>query len=177
MLLVFVVCDLLAAHLSWGWLTGAGYALGALAAVAYARREALLLVVTTPPVLFLVALVGAELATAKGSTVLATAEGTALALATSAPWLFAGTVACVVAALARGLPQCVRDFKVELSGMGAQARYEQTARSRSAGAGSAMPRAAVTGAAVTGPATGGAAGADPAGTEPRDRDGADSRPA
>ena len=132
MLLVFLVCDLLATRLGWGWLAGAGYLLGGLLAVTYARREALLLVVTAPPALFLVTLVTVDLVTATGSRLLSTAEGTLLALAMSAPWLFAGTVACVVAALARGLPQCVRDLKDDLSGMraGTGQRAQDDAGSR-----------------------------------------------
>ena len=118
MLLIFLVSDLLANKLGWGWLGGAGYGLGSLLAVTYARRESLLLVVIAPPVLFLVALVTAELVTATGSTLLATAEGTLLALATCAPWLFGVTVVGLGAAIVRGLPQCVRDFKAELSGLG-----------------------------------------------------------
>lgn len=128
MLLIFLVSDLLASKLGLGWLDGLGYATGCLLAAAYARREALLLVVTAPPALFLVALVTAELITATGSTLLGTAEGTLLALATGAPWLFGVTVAGLVVAMFRGLPQCVRDFKVELSGRGARSGYEPLAR-------------------------------------------------
>lgn len=132
MLLIFLVSDLLAAKLGWSWLGGVGYGIGCLLAVAYARREALLLVVTAPPALFLVALVTTELITATGSTLLATAEGTLLALATNALWLFAFTVTGVVVAMFRGLPQCIRDFKVELSGRGAQSGYEPLVRPRAA---------------------------------------------
>lgn len=124
MLLVFLVSDLLGSRLSWAWLDGAGYAVGCLLAVSYARREALLLVSTSPPALFLVALVTAELVTATGSTLLATAEGTLLALATCAPWLFGVTVAGLILATARGLPQCVRDLKGELGGQDGRTRYE-----------------------------------------------------
>ena len=81
MLLVFLVSDLLGGTLGWGWLDGLGYGAGCLLAVLYARREALLFVVIAPPVIFLAALVAAQLATATGSTLLATMEGTGLALA------------------------------------------------------------------------------------------------
>ena len=145
MLLIFLVSDLLVSKLGLGWLDGLGYGTGCLLAVAYARREALLLVVTAPPALFLVALVTAELITATGSTLLATAEGTLLALATGAPWLFAVTLAGLVVAMFRGLPQCVRDFKVELSGRGARSGYsgnEPLARPRAAvGSGGSEPSA------------------------------------
>ena len=123
MLLIFLVSDLLGSQLGMAWLDGAGYAAGCLLAVAYARREALLLVSTSPPALFLVALVAAELVTATGSTLLATAEGTLLALATCAPWLFGATVAGLVLATVRGLPQCVRDLRGELGGQDSDPRY------------------------------------------------------
>lgn len=121
MLLVFLVSDLLGNKLGWGWLDGLGYGAGCLLAVAYARREALLLVATAPPALFLIALVIVELVTATGSTLLATAEGTLLALATCAPWLFVMTVAGLALAIRRGLLQCIRDLKGELGG---QAGYQ-----------------------------------------------------
>ena len=125
MLLVFLVSDLLGSKLGWGWVDGAGYGAGGLLAVAYARREALLLVVTAPPALFLIALVTVELMTATGSTLLATAEGTLLALATCAPWLFVVTVAALALGVRRGLLQCIRDLKGELGGpgMGRQAGF------------------------------------------------------
>jgi hypothetical protein len=125
MLLVFLVSDLIGSSLGWGWLDGVGYGAGCLLAVAYARREALLLVATAPPALFLIALVTAELVTATGSTLLATAEGTLLALATCAPWLFVVTVAGLALAMKRGLLQCIRDLKGELGGqgMGGQAGF------------------------------------------------------
>jgi hypothetical protein len=116
MLAVFLIGNLIAAWAHADALSGLGYAAGCLLAVVYARREALLLVVTTPPLIFLVALVAAELITAAGSTVLATAEGTLLTLAAVAPWLFGCTLACLIVALLRGLPQCVRDLRAALGG-------------------------------------------------------------
>jgi hypothetical protein len=140
MLLIFLVSDLLADKLGWGWLGGAGYGLGCLLAVTYARREALLLVVIAPPALFLAALVIAELVTATGSTLLATAEGTLLALATGAPWLFGITVVALVAAMVRGLPQSVRDFKAELSGLSTRTG-DETSAGPTAGLAPAAPAA------------------------------------
>jgi hypothetical protein len=62
----------------------------------------------------------AQVATAQGSssrgTVISVLEGTLLTLADVAPWLFAGTVICLVAAMVRGLPQCVRDLRAGLRG-------------------------------------------------------------
>jgi hypothetical protein len=116
MLVVFFAGCLLAQWMTASWLSGLGYGVGCALAVLYARREALLFVVIAPPVIFLAALVAAQLATATGSTLLATAEGTVLALAAASPWLFACTAGCLVLALARGLPRCIRDLGAELSG-------------------------------------------------------------
>jgi hypothetical protein len=113
---VFLVGSLLGQQLGSGWLGGASYLVGSLLAVNYARRRALLLVATTPPLIFLIALTCTELITATGSTLLATAEGTLLALATAAPWLFGGTAALLAFAMLRGLPQSIRDLGDDLSG-------------------------------------------------------------
>jgi hypothetical protein len=116
MFVVFLVSGLLAQRLSAGWVAGLGYGAGCLLAVAFARRGALLFVVTTPPLIFLVALVCVQLITATGSTLLATAEGTVLALAAASGWLFACTAGCIVVAVLRGLPQCIRDLSAEMNG-------------------------------------------------------------
>ena len=116
MVAVFLVGNLIAGSTHVPWLAGLSYAAGCLLAVGYARREALLLVVTTPPLIFLLSLLGAELITAGGSTVLATAEGTMLTLAAVAPWLFACTAGCLVVAMTRGLPRCIRDLRAALNG-------------------------------------------------------------
>jgi hypothetical protein len=120
MLAVFLVGNLIAVPIKVPWLGGLGYAAGCLLAVAYTRREALLLVVTAPPAIFLAALVATELITAGGNTVLATTEGTLLTLAAVAPWLFGCTIACLIAGLVRGLPRCVRDLRAQLNGRGAE---------------------------------------------------------
>jgi len=116
MLAVFLIGNLIAAAADAPWLAGLSYAAGCLLSVTYARREALPLVVTTPPLIFLIALLSAELITAGGSTALATAEGTMLTLAAVAPWLFACTAGCVAVAMVRGLPRCIRDLRAELNG-------------------------------------------------------------
>jgi hypothetical protein len=122
MLLVFLVGSLITAGTQADWIDGLAYAAGCLLAVTYARREALLLVATTPPLIFLVALVGAELITAQGGTLLATAEGTILTLAAIAPWLFACTAGYLIVATVRGLPRCIRDLRAELNGADQAAR-------------------------------------------------------
>jgi hypothetical protein len=118
MLAVFLVVDLIAAGVHSTFLNGFGYAAGCLLAVAYARREALLVVATTPPAIFLAALLAVKLMTAGGDTVVAGAEGTLLTLAATAPWLFGVTVAYLAAATVRGLPRCIRDLRTALAGQG-----------------------------------------------------------
>jgi hypothetical protein len=116
MIIVFLVGNLVTAWTQLSWPGGLGYGAGCLLAAAYARREALLLVVIAPPVIFLTTLTAAELISAGGGTLLAVAEGTILALAAVAPWLFCGTTAGLVVAMMRGLPRCVRDLRAEMSG-------------------------------------------------------------
>ena len=118
MLAVFLLIDLIAAGMHSTWLIGFGYAAGCLLAVTYARREALLAVVTTPPAIFLVALASIKVLTAGGNTVLAAAEGTLLTLAATAPWLFGVTIACLAAATVRGLPRCIHELRTALAGQG-----------------------------------------------------------
>jgi hypothetical protein len=118
MLAVFLLMDLIAAGMHSTWLIGFGYAAGCLLAVTYARREALLVVVTTPPAIFLIALAGIKLMTAGGNAVLAAAEGTLLTLAATAPWLFGVTIACLAAATVRGLPRCIHELRTALAGQG-----------------------------------------------------------
>jgi hypothetical protein len=118
MLVLFLAGNLIAVSASRPWLGGLGYAAGCLLAVAYARREAMLLVVIPPPLIFLVALVSAELITGGNATALATAEGTLLTLAAVAPWLYVCTAAVLVAGTMRGLPACIRRLRAEMNGRG-----------------------------------------------------------
>jgi hypothetical protein len=119
MVAVFLVVDLIAAGVHSTFLNGFGYAAGCLLAVTYARREALLVVATTPPAIFLAALLAVKLMTAGGNVVLAGAEGTLLTLAAIAPWLFGVTIAYLAAATVRGLPRCIQDLRTALAGQGA----------------------------------------------------------
>jgi hypothetical protein len=116
MVAVFFLGSLIGVAAQVSWLAGLSYVAGCLLAASYARREALLMVVTAPPLIFLVMLVLAELITASRSAALATAEGTLLTLAAVAPWLLAGTAAYLVVAMMRGLPRCIRDLRIGLSG-------------------------------------------------------------
>lgn len=120
---------------SGGNLPGFGFAAGAVISAGSVRREDLLIVVTAPPVLFVIALTCAELISAwlpGGLPVSAGSEATAifLTLSTAAIWLFAGFTAALILALIRGLRQCVRDLRTGLSGLS-----EPGGLSRTSGAG------------------------------------------
>jgi hypothetical protein len=114
LLLVFFVLLLLSNALGWGWLAGAGFAAGSVAAARYTQRRGLLAVMVTPPLLFCCDLVVVKALTASGNALLSTAGGTALALGSLAPWLFAGVVLALIVAWFRGLPQCVAELRREL---------------------------------------------------------------
>jgi hypothetical protein len=115
MLLLCLVTCLVAAWRQLDVLAGLGYCAGCVLAPIYARRVAQLRIAVSAPVVFLLAEVVAQALTTSGSsghaTLLSVAEGTFLALAGCAPWLFAGTAVCIVIAMFRGLPQCVRDLR------------------------------------------------------------------
>jgi hypothetical protein len=105
---------------------GLGFCAGSCVAAGYARRAALLGVVVSAPVVFLVAEVFAQLVTvpagAHRGTLVLVAGGTLLTLAGVAPWLFAGTIAGLVIAMFRGLPNSVRDLRAGLTGRRARPR-------------------------------------------------------
>jgi hypothetical protein len=111
--------------LTAGWLhlavlTGLSFVAGCALTARYTRRDGLLTVVLTPPLIFLISLVGTEVLTSHADTIRHTlasaAEGTILTLAAVAPWLFAGVVISLAIALFRGLPQCIQDLRDELRG-------------------------------------------------------------
>jgi hypothetical protein len=110
----------LAGILASGWLhvpvlVGASFLAGAAAAAWFTHRRGLLMVTATPPLIFLIAVLGDQVFTAPGSTLKATVEsiaaGTFLTLAGAAPWLFAGVAGSVAIATLRGLPQCFRELR------------------------------------------------------------------
>lgn len=120
MLVLSLAGNLLAGWLHLGSLAGLSFAVGCVLAAVYTQRHDLLLVVTMPPVLFLIAVLCAETLTAPGSSFAASAEavlaGTFLTLAAAAPWLVAGVVLALAIAMFRGLPQCLRELGADLSG-------------------------------------------------------------
>jgi Domain of unknown function (DUF6542) len=115
MLVAFFLGLLLASWLHWGVLAGGSFLAGSVAAARYTKRADLLTVAVTPPLLFLCAVVAVRALTATGNTLLATAEGAVLTLASMAPWLFAGVILALIVAWRRGLRQCVADLRYELS--------------------------------------------------------------
>jgi hypothetical protein len=123
MLALFLAGNLLASWLSLSALAGLSFVVGCALAAGYTQRRRLLFMVTTPPMIFLIAVIGAESLTSPGSTFATSAEavaaGTILTLAAAAPWLLGGVLLCVLIAMFRGLPQCVRDLRWELSGRAA----------------------------------------------------------
>jgi hypothetical protein len=120
MFLLFLVGTLAAGWLHLELLAGLSFVAGCVLAAYYSRRDALLTAVVTPPLVFMAALVIAELLTSHEDTVrhslTAAGEGIVLTLAAVAPWLFSGVIIGLVIALVRGLPQCVRDLSAELRG-------------------------------------------------------------
>jgi hypothetical protein len=111
MLLLFLISLLVANWLRWGVLAGASFVIGSVAAAWYTRPRDLLAVAVSPPLLFFCALVCVKALTAQGTMIISTVEGTALALANVAPWLFAGVILYLIVAWARGLPQCVTELR------------------------------------------------------------------
>jgi hypothetical protein len=80
----------------------------------YAKPSDLLTVAVSPPLAFFFACVVAKLASSAGGT--SAAEGILVTLATSAPWLFAGTALTIVIALRRGLLGNIRELRQGLRG-------------------------------------------------------------
>ncbi len=134
MLGLFFAGNLLAIGLHLGLLAGLSFAAGCVLAASHAPRHALLPVVIAPPLLFLVALLGAEVLTSPGSTFVASveavAEGSFLMLAGAAPWLFGSVIVALAVAMFRGLPQSLRELSADLRGRTGAASHRAPTRSR-----------------------------------------------
>lgn len=120
MFAIFLLTDLSGNWLHAVALTGFGFAAGSAVAAGRTRREHLLLAATTPPLIFVVAVTVGEVITLHMNHV-AMSAGPVLAdifltLSTAAPWLFGGLAAALLIATVRGLPQCVRDLRAQLTG-------------------------------------------------------------
>ena len=137
MFALFLAGNLVSDWLHIGVLTGLAVLVGWLAAGWYTNRRQLLMIIATPPTIFLIAVVAAQVITVQGSTLLASTEfvlaGTFLTLADTAPWLFAAAFATVAVTMFRGLPRCARELRSQLRG-------DQVSPHR--GAGNQMRRAA-----------------------------------
>jgi hypothetical protein len=124
--LLFALCfgtQLIAAWTGWGTLAGAAFVCGCGAVTYYTRTDGLRAVVVAPPLLFFAGTACAQLISAPG-TFLA-AEGTLVALGTTAAWLFTGTALTIVVAVGRGY----RPFSMSFFISGAR-RPEGSARRR-----------------------------------------------
>ncbi|HEY0719192.1 MAG TPA: DUF6542 domain-containing protein [Streptosporangiaceae bacterium] len=95
----------------------------------YTKPSDLLPVTVSPPLAFFFACLLAKLISSSGGT--SAAEGVLVTLATSAPWLFAGTALTIVIALRRGLLENIRELRRGLRGTpGETARADERARRR-----------------------------------------------
>lgn len=100
--------------LSWGVFADGMFVAACAAIACYAKSSDLLTVTVSPPLVFFAACACAKAATSAGLTT--AAEGTLVTLASSAPWLFAGTALTVGIALCRGLPGNIRQLAQDLYG-------------------------------------------------------------
>jgi hypothetical protein len=108
-LVVFGTCLLgllVADWANWGELADATFFMASSLTAYYVRPGSLLPVVISPPLLFFLACGAEKVMTAPGAA--STLEGTLVALADSAPWLFAGTALTLAIGLLRGLRGEVR---------------------------------------------------------------------
>ena len=120
---------LISGWLNTGILADLVFLLGCCAMAWYTKPGDLLSVSVSPPLAFFFACVLAKLITSSGGT--SAAEGILVTLATSAPWLFAGTALTIVIALRRGLLDNLRDLRAGLQGTpGGKARADERARRR-----------------------------------------------
>ena len=131
MFLIFLLADLASGPLQVSDLAGFGFAVGSAIAVAFVRRADLLIVSTTPPVVFLVAISCAELITAHLSHASGSlgriGAGIFLTLSAAAPWMFGGLASALAIAVLRGLPQRVRDLRADVTGRGSGGPRDGTA--------------------------------------------------
>ena len=113
---VFFPGTLTAGWLHLAVLTGLSFLVGCILAGLFTKRADLLVVVTMPPMVFLVAVICVKALTATGSALISTAEGCLLTLSAAAPWLFGGMAVIIVIALFRGLPHTISEIRAGLRG-------------------------------------------------------------
>lgn len=114
-----LVCALLSRWLGVPLLAGGGFAIGCVLAAFATRPGDLLTLVVSPPLVFFTATLIAVLVTAAGdgSLLRGVTVGLLTALASTAPWLFFGTLLVLVISLFRGLPASVRELRGKLVGV------------------------------------------------------------
>jgi hypothetical protein len=100
-------------------LAGLAYVLGSAAAARYTRRADLITAAVAPPLVFFCLLLLGAAVSATGNTLLSVAGGSALSLARTAPWLFAGTAVGLIIGWFRGLPGCLAQLRSDLRPWGA----------------------------------------------------------
>lgn len=115
MIAAFTLALLAQAVTGWAVLAGVGFAAGSLAAARYTKPADLLTVAVTPPLVFFCVLLFFKGVSAAGNVLFSIAGGSALSLASIAPWLLAGTAANLVMAFFRGLPRCIADLRRDLT--------------------------------------------------------------
>jgi hypothetical protein len=140
---LFFIGMLAAGWLHLGSLTGLSFVVGCALAARYTKRDGLLAAVLTPPLLFMIALVITEIMTSHSDTLRHTltsaAEGIVLTLASAAPWLFAGVIIGVIAAMRNGLPRSFRELRADLRGDGPHSQAPASPGFRSRPPASARP--------------------------------------
>jgi hypothetical protein len=120
---------LLSGWLGTGVVADVFFLIGCCGMAWFTKPSDLLPVSVSPPLAFFFACVLAKLISSSGGT--AAAEGVLVTLATSAPWLFAGTVLTIVIALRRGLLDNIRELRQGLQGTpGGKARADERAQRR-----------------------------------------------
>ena len=115
---LFAACFLTLLLADWtGWraIADLAFVTSGGAAAWYTRRGSLLPLAVSPPIIFLVACVCAELITQQGT--LTTAIGIFVTLGTSTPWLFIGTALVLGVSLSRGLADEIANHMAELRGV------------------------------------------------------------
>jgi hypothetical protein len=114
MFALFLIADLAAGWLAAPGVTGFGFAAGSVITAGSVRRRDLLVVVITPPVIFLTAVICAELITAHGDHAAVSAgslaAGVFLTISSAAPWMFGGLAGALTIATVRGLRRSVSDL-------------------------------------------------------------------
>jgi hypothetical protein len=96
---LFLLC-FLSLLTGWSALADAAFVCGCGGVTYYTKFDGLRTVVVSPPLIFLAGCLCTEAVSASGK--FAFAEGVAVTLGTSAPWLFTGTALTIVIALGRG---------------------------------------------------------------------------